>query len=198
LEERYQRFGLQIKENSLRQTMVPAGAEVIPNPKGTAPGLLLRERKKMVFLLPGPPRELYPMLDDHVVPLIRRSKETSAQQIRMLKVAGEAESRLDAKIAPIYERFTDIETTILSSPGVITLYFRWAGKPDVSKADRTLGELVDAIRARLGTKVFTDQELTLADVLGAELRSRSLLLATAESCTGGLIGKSLTDVPGMG
>ena len=76
LEDRYRRFGLEIKAKSLRQTMVPEGAEVLPNPRGTAPGLLLREQDRMIFLLPGPPRELYPMLDDHVVRLIRESKNT--------------------------------------------------------------------------------------------------------------------------
>ena len=196
LESRYRRFGLQIKENSLRQTMVPEGAEVIPNPKGTAPGLLLREEGKMVFLLPGPPRELYPMLDEHVVPLIRKSKQTSTQYLRILKVAGEAESRLDARIQPIYVEFPQVETTILSSPGVITLYFRWVGQPDAVVANRTLDHLAGAVRRKLGEKVFTDDDLSLPEVLGSLLRSQSLTLATAESCTGGLLGKLLTDVPG--
>jgi nicotinamide-nucleotide amidase len=196
LESRYRRFGLQIKENSLRQTMVPAGAEVIPNPKGTAPGLLLREEGKMVFLLPGPPRELYPMLDDHVVPLIRKSKRTSTQILRMLKVAGEAESRLDARIQPVYHEFPEVETTILSSAGIITLYFRWVGQEDAVLANRILDQLVVAVRGKLGKKVFTDQDLTLPEVLGSLLHSQSLTLATAESCTGGLLGKLLTDIPG--
>jgi len=196
LEERYRRFGLEIRENSLRQTMVPEGAEVIPNPRGTAPGLLLREGGKMIFLLPGPPRELYPMLDDYVVPLIRSSKKTTRPHLRMLKVAGEAESKLDAAIQPIYGKYVDVETTILSSPGVITLYFRWAGEPDSPLAERELDELVRALCGKLGTKVFTDQDVSLAEVVGAILRSRSMSLATAESCTGGLVGKLLTDVPG--
>jgi nicotinamide-nucleotide amidase len=176
--------------------MVPEDAEVIPNPKGTAPGLLLREGDKLIFLLPGPPRELYPMLDKHVVPMIRDSKPTTDQYLRMLKVAGEAESRLDAKIQPVYVDFPEVETTILSSPGVITVYFRWIGLPDESAANRALDRLVQAIHSKLGQKVFTDSDLSLSEVLGNMLRSQSLTLATAESCTGGLLGKLLTDVPG--
>jgi nicotinamide-nucleotide amidase len=196
LEDRYRRFGLAIKENSLRQTMVPDGAEVLPNPRGTAPGLLLREGEKMVFLLPGPPRELYPMLDDYVVPLIRESKPTTQQYFRMLKVAGEPESRLDAKIQPIYSEYSNVETTILSSAGIITIYLHWKGEPVARVAESTLARLIDALCKRLGKRVFTDQEMSLAEVLGSVLIDRSMTLATAESCTGGLVGKLLTDVPG--
>lgn len=194
--ERYRRFGIQVKENSLRQTMVPQGAEVIPNPRGTAPGLLLREGEKMVFLLPGPPRELYPMLDEYVVPLISQSKNTCPQPLRVLKVAGEPESRLDARIQPIYAEYPDVDTTILSSPGVITIYLQWVGEPDAALANQALDRLVKAIRERLGKAVYAEKDLSLSEVLGSILKSRSLSLATAESCTGGLLGKLLTDVPG--
>jgi nicotinamide-nucleotide amidase len=196
LEDRYHRFGLAIKENSLRQTMVPEGAEVIPNPRGTAPGLLLRENERMVFLLPGPPRELYPMLDEYVIPLIRDSKDTKLHYVRVLKVAGEAESKLDAKIEPVYAGYPDVETTILSSSGIITIYLRWVGDPVSQNANAMLEQLVNALCDRLGASVYARQDLSLSEVLGSILKTQALTLATAESCTGGLVGKMMTDIPG--
>jgi nicotinamide-nucleotide amidase len=136
------------------------------------------------------------MLDDYVVPLIRDSKNTSHRQLRVLKVAGEAESRLEAKIQPIYAEYPEVETTILSSFGIITIYLRWVGDATASIADSQLNQLVETLRERLGEAVFADQDLSLAEVVGSVLRSNSLFLATAESCTGGLVGKLMTDVPG--
>lgn len=196
LEERYGRFGLRLTENNRKQAQVPESAHVIPNPQGTAPGLLLVEGKTLIFLLPGPPRELYPMVDAHVLPLIQQHKKTSKVFSRQLKVAGEAESRVDSRIENIYKAYPEVETTILSSPGIISLYFVWKGDENSARADQTLDELSSRVESELGESVFTRGECSLAEVLGNSLRKDSLTLATAESCTGGWISKMLTDVPG--
>lgn len=198
LESRYRRFGLKITENNRRQAMVPKGAAILQNPHGTAPGLLLEEAagSVLVFLLPGPPRELYPMVENFVLPEIRRLKKVSLTQLRQLKIGSEAESRVDNRIAPIYSRYPEIETTILSSPGVISLYFLWAGDPEAPGANSALDRLLSEIKEAMGASVFSEREETIASVLGGLLQERNLLLATAESCTGGWIGKLLTDTPG--
>lgn len=196
LEERYGRFGLRLTANNRKQAQVPESAVVIPNPNGTAPGLLLVEGRTLVFLLPGPPRELYPMVEDQVLPLIKQYKRTSQVFSRQLKVAGEAESRVDSRIEGIYKAYPEVETTILSSPGIISLYFVWKGAEDSEGANRTLDELSSRVEGELGDSVFTRDESSLAEVLGNRLRQDALTLATAESCTGGWISKMLTDVPG--
>jgi len=196
LQRRYERFGLKLTPNNRKQAMVPAGAEVLPNPHGTAPGLFLKVADGLLFLLPGPPRELCPMVEKYVLSIIRRYKQVQPVPVRQLKVGGEAESRVDAKIESIYTEYRDVETTILSSPGVISLYFAWKGDPELEAADEVLDELSDRVKQRLGNSVFSNREEELAEAVGKLLKKRSLTLATAESCTGGLIGKLLTDVSG--
>lgn len=196
LQHRYGRIGLKMTRNNRRQAMVIKDATVMANPNGTAPGLFLKEGDTLVFLLPGPPKEMQPMMVDHVLPLIGKYKRTSRQDYRQLKVASEAESKVDSLIESIYKSYPEIETTILSSPGVIELFFYWRGGDDPPLASQQLEELVKRVHTKLGAAVFTDKEETLEAVLGQLLCDKHKTLATAESCTGGVIGKMLTDVPG--
>lgn len=196
LQRRYAQARLQMTVNNRRQARVIEGAEILENPNGTAPGQFLRENSTLVFLLPGPPRELQPMVMNQVLPLIRRHKPTSVQHRRQLKVASEVESRVDALIESIYKSYPQVETTILASPAIIELFFYWRGEPDDALAETQLDELAERVRARLGDSVFTDREETLEEMLGHLLVARGKTIATAESCTGGTIGKILTDVAG--
>ncbi len=196
LSRRYARFELRMTSNNRRQALVPEGATVMENPQGTAPGLFLKEKASLVFLLPGPPRELKPMINHHMIPLIRKYKPTSRQYLRMLKVASVGESSLDSSIESIYQAYPKIETTILSSPGIIDLFFHWIGETDEERANQELEEMVGRIREKLGCSIFTDQEEGLETVVGRRLRGKGWTMATAESCTGGLISKMLTDGPG--
>ncbi len=195
LKSRYQRVGLEMTDNNLRQTMVPEGGDWMENPNGTAPGLFLREGKTLLFLLPGPPREMKPMMDQ-VMDLIRRYKQLEPPEYRQLKVASETESGVDSAIGSIYTSYPSIETTILSSPGMIELTFYWMGEADKQRAEDQLGELVARVGEKLGESVFTDREENLEQVVGRMLSEKGKTVATAESCTGGLLGKMLTDVPG--
>jgi nicotinamide-nucleotide amidase len=136
------------------------------------------------------------MVDNYVLPTIREYEDVSPIPMRQLKIAGQAESKVDAAIAGIYTEFKDIETTILSSPGIISLYFTWKGPHNSKLADSQLEDLSKRIRQKMGTSVYSDQEKSIEEVLGIMLKEQNLTLATAESCTGGLIGKLLTDIPG--
>jgi nicotinamide-nucleotide amidase len=197
LRERYRRFRIPVKANSLRQALVPEGADILPNPHGTAPGLLLWAGSKAVFLLPGPPREFGPMVDNQVIPIIRGRFRLEPAPTRTIKIGGEAESAVDARVGPLYMEYRPrIETTILSSPGVVTLHLVWRGGSDAAEAEATLDELAGKIRRELGVAVYSERDQTLAEAVGERLRRRGLTLAVAESCTGGWIGKQITDVPG--
>lgn len=196
LERRSRRYRLRLTPNNRRQAEVPEGATVLPNANGTAPGLCLEHEGKLIFLLPGPPRELAPMLEDQVLPLLRRRFATRPTLFRQLKVAGEAESRVDSRIAEIYRAFPQIETTILSSPGIISLYFTWRGEGDEADAHAVLDDLVGQVGRALGPSVYSHEDETLSEVLGQLLRSRSMTLAAAESCTGGMLGEMITNIPG--
>ena len=195
LKSRYQRVGLKMTDNNLRQARVPEGAESMENPHGTAPGIFLREGETLLFLLPGPPREMKPMMGQ-VMDLIGRYKKLIRPCYRQLKVASETESGVDTAIGSIYTSYSSIETTILSSPGIIELMFYWMGEANQQLAEDQLGELVTRVREKLGDSIFTDKEEDLEQVVGRMLREKGKTVATAESCTGGMLGKMLTDVPG--
>ncbi|MGH9341800.1 MAG: competence/damage-inducible protein A [Acidobacteriota bacterium] len=195
LMQRYRRLGVEMTDNTRRQAMVPQGAEIMSNPKGTAPGLFLERDDRLIFLIPGPPRELESMVLNQVLPCIRQSKPTAHQYCRQLKVASMAESKVDALISPIYSSCPEIETTILSSPGIIELSFQWCS-PVSRNAEENLADLVKRVRETLGESVFTDQNESLEEVVGKLLKSRGLTLASAESCTGGLVGEMVTRTPG--
>ncbi|MBI4445447.1 MAG: competence/damage-inducible protein A [Acidobacteria bacterium] len=196
LESRFARAGLRMAENNRLQAMVPEGAATLENPFGTAPGIFLQPSGKLLFLLPGPPSELRPMIMHHVLPAICRLKTPRPRFTRLLKIGSEFESRVDEKISPIYAEYPEIEVTILASAGIIELFFLWKGEPEAGQAVSQLEELTRRIRGQLGHSVFTDQDESLEMVLGEMLRGRRQTVATAESCTGGLIGKMLTEVPG--
>ncbi len=196
LEGLYRRFGVKMTDNNRRQAMTPTGALVLENPKGTAPGLFLREGDKAIFLLPGPPRELFPMMVDQVVPLIRAHLPTTQRHVRQLRIASLAESLVDSRIEGLYRAYPDIETTILSSSGLIDVLLTWRGAPDPELANRKLDELSASVQEELGINVFADGPRELESVVGERLRSLGVRLATAESCTGGWISKMLTDIPG--
>ena len=197
LERLSRRWGRKLSENNLKQAMVPDGGVVLPNSNGTAPGLFLEEGEKLVFILPGPPRELNPILEEQVLPLIQEKKGVSSQPSRILKVASIAESALDAQIEGIYKNFSEVDTTILSSPGIMSLYFTWQDR-NASRdyAESCLDQLIEKIRNELGLSVISDREEDLSQVTGRLLKEKGLTLALAESCTGGLICKQLTDIPG--
>ena len=196
LTRRYQKMSLKMTENNRRQAMVTEGAVVMQNPNGTAPGLFLKKGKTLIFLLPGPPNELQAMMINQVMTLIQKHKRTSRQEYRQLKVASLVESKVDSLVESVYKSFPKIETTILASPGVIELFFFWRGENDLHLANRELNELVKRVRSKLGESIFTDRDESLEEVVGRSLLAQRKTLATVESCTGGVISKMLTDIPG--
>jgi competence/damage-inducible protein CinA-like protein len=196
------RFALRsmtMPEINRRQAMVPRGATVLDNPNGTAPGLWLERGRTALLLLPGPPREMKPMLD--AVIRDRLAPKAGGQRLfrRVLKITGRAESDVDAHAQPVYGRWltaaVPISTTILAVLGQIELHLtaQAASQADAGAAlDCAVRELQDA----LGPAVYSTDGRALEVVVGDLLRERKLTIAVAESCTGGLLTSRLTDVPG--
>ncbi|MBI1875572.1 MAG: competence/damage-inducible protein A [Acidobacteria bacterium] len=196
---RFERRGLRMPDINRRQAMVPRGAKVLDNPNGTAPGLILERGDKLVVLLPGPPREMKPMLEialrHHLEP---RSGGVKLLR-RILRVTGRTESHVEEVAQPVYGRWSRgpdaISTTILASPGQIELHLTTLSD-DVTAASARLERAVRELMDVLGADVFSVDGRTLEQVVGALLRDRHIRLALAESCTGGLTTSRLTDVPG--
>jgi len=195
IQERFRRFGRQMPEVNARQAMVPEGGVVLPNTRGTAPGLWLKVRDKILVLLPGPPNELKPMFADSVVSRLAARAPARRLVSREMRITGLPESDVDQRAAPIYTQYTDVQTTILAAPGEIQLHLLyWTA--DEPRAQTVLKEMVERISMALGEAVYSVNGESLEEIIANELNAHAATLAVAESCTGGLLAQRLTSLPG--
>ena len=195
LRQRFLAFGHVMPERNSRQAMVIEGAEVLPNPNGSAPGIFIDHEGVAIVLLPGPPREMRPMFENHVLPkLVDRAGSVRVVR-RMLRVAGLGESALDEMIAPIYTRYENPQTTILFNKSEIEIHLTARGRTE-AEADALLDRLSEQLEERLGQAVFSFAGEKMEEVVGLKLSVGRYTLAVAESCTGGLISERLTDKAG--
>ncbi len=195
IRQRFQTFGVAMPERNSRQAMVIEDAEVLPNPNGTAPGMFIDHQGTAIVLLPGPPREMRPMFEDHVSSRLASRSGTLRVLRRMLRVAGLGESAVDEKIAPVYTQFDNPVTTILFNQSEIEIHLTARGRTE-KEADELLDRLSGQIEERLGNAVFSFAGETMEEVVGLKLSVGGYTLSVAESCTGGLLAQRLTEVPG--
>jgi nicotinamide-nucleotide amidase len=196
---RFQRRGLNMPEINRRQAMVPAGGVALDNPNGSAPGLWIVHGDKVVLLLPGPPRELQPML--RTVVAARLAARTAGARLyrRAINITGRSESHADEALAPAYARWLTwprpVTATILAALGQLEVHLSVVA-PDDAEAHEILDRAVDDAVAALGADVYSVNGESMEQVIGTLLTRAHLRLAAAESCTGGLLTSRLTDVPG--
>lgn len=195
LQRRYKARGIEMPPNNARQALVPTGAEILENKNGTAPGLWLRTEKNHVILLPGPPSELKPMFEASCVPKLHEMAGGVAIARCVFRTACLFESALDQRIAPIYTKYKNIETTVLAKPGQVEVRLTARGK-NKEEAERLMHELGDQIDRELDEYIFTRSEQTLEQVVGELLTAKNATISVAESCTGGLLAHRLTNVSG--
>jgi nicotinamide-nucleotide amidase len=199
IRERFSRRGLTMPEINRRQGMVPDGATLLENVNGTAPGLWLEHGRTAIVLLPGPPREMKPMIEAVVRDRLASRSGGAGLFRRTLKITGRTESDVDATVQPVYGRWSSqeipISTTILAVLGQIELHLT-AKARDRGAAERALDVAVQELQAALGDAVYSVNGLGLEAVVAELLKDRKLTIATAESCSGGLLASRLTDVPG--
>jgi nicotinamide-nucleotide amidase len=199
IRERFAGRGMTMPEINRRQAMVPRGAVVLPNPNGTAPGLWFERGGAAIVLLPGPPREMTPMLEAVIRERLEPKTGGAGLFRRVLKITGRAESDVDAQVQPVYAKWVaqpvPISTTILAVLGQIELHLT-AQAPSRADADVAFDAAVRELQEVLGPSLYSTDGRPLEAVVGGLLRERKLTLAVAESCTGGLLTSRLTDVPG--
>ena len=199
LRERFARRGVRMTDNNRRQAMVLRGARVLDNPNGSAPGLWLTHGKTEIVLLPGPPREMAPMLDAFVREHIAPRAGGRGLFRRVLRITGRPESEVDTLVEPIYSRWRNqavpIVTTILASLGQIELHLT-AEARNPAAGQSALDAAVSQLCEALGPSVYSADGRQLELVVGELLFGRSMTIAVAESCSGGLLASRLTDVPG--
>ncbi|HWY26638.1 MAG TPA: competence/damage-inducible protein A [Candidatus Angelobacter sp.] len=195
IKERFRRYNRTMPEINARQAMVPEGAAILPNSRGTAPGLWLEHEGHIVVLLPGVPIELRSIFETEVKPRLARLNHDERLFTRDLRITGLPESEVEQRVRPLYELYPDTDTTILAAPTGIQLHPRiWSR--DAAKAEKLLDEIVDRMALALGENLFSTHGETLEEVVARVLVENHATIAVAESCTGGMLAERLTNVPG--
>lgn len=186
----------------MRQTMIPSGATVLANPIGSAPGLCLAWKNALIVSLPGVPKEMEAMVVQEVMPILKaRLEETKQRPSPIVRLVfhtfGLPEADVDAKLQGLVPKNTPVDLGLLASP--IEVLVSLTSKPGARKKnvkDDVLQTLAQEVRSRLRDWLFAEGPETMEEVVGRMLVEQKLTVAIAESCTGGLIGHRLTQVPG--
>lgn len=199
LEQRFAERGWKMAPNNAKQADVLKGATALPNPNGTAPGQWLcgefDGREHIVILLPGPPHEMKALFESEVRERLRAKVPPAHFFTRTLKVAMLGESHVDARVAPIYKRYPDVETTILAGAGEIELHFK-TQSTSLEAAQRRADEVAGLVEDELDDAVYSRNGESLEQIAGYWLQMRNATIAVAESCTGGLLAERITSISG--
>jgi competence/damage-inducible protein CinA-like protein len=195
LKARFARFGRPMAQVNEKQADVIQGATVLPNPRGTAPGQWIESDGRLLALLPGPPREMTPMFEEQLVPVLCDRAGGAVLRTRVLKIASMGESDVEQVVAPLYTTFSNPRTTILSAPGQVELHLTGEGASEEEALSR-IEALASGIRERLADRIYGEDGRELHVVVLDLMKERGLTLALAESCTGGMLASRLTSVPG--
>lgn len=188
IQQRFANRGIRMPEINRKQAMVLRGAEVLENPNGTAPGLFLKSRGKQFFLLPGPPFEMQPMWERYSPELLKTDRP---YQRKIFRIAMMPESTVDEMLKSVSSSLHNVDYTILASPSEIEVHLLAP-----QSAEDEFVQACAEIRAILGKRIYGEDTKSLQEVVGELLEKSKKRLATAESCTGGLLGDRITDVPG--
>jgi nicotinamide-nucleotide amidase len=199
LHKRFAERRIPMPPNNAKQADILDGARLLRNANGSAPGQFLEitfeGARRIVILLPGPPKELKPLFTEQVKPLLAAILPPSFLARRELRMALIPESTVDSRTAPIYKQFTDVETTILATAGEIQLHFQGT-RPTLAEAQARVDALAEAIENEMDEDIFSSHGESLEEVVLLMLGMRHLTLAAAESCTGGLLSERLTAIAG--
>lgn len=187
---------LTITNNNWKQALVPKGAIVLDNSNGTAPGLILEKKDKVMILLPGPPNELKPMFEEQVYPYLNRKDETVIYS-KMIKICGIGESMAEDRISDLIEGQTNPTIAPYAKTGEVHLRVTASAK-DEEEAKNLIRPVVRELKVRFGKNIYTTNEhKTLEEAIFDLLKAQKLTLTTAESCTGGALSARLVNVSGV-
>ncbi|HMU34604.1 MAG TPA: competence/damage-inducible protein A [Pyrinomonadaceae bacterium] len=195
LRERFKAWGRKMPEINKRQAFVVEGCEILENPRGSAVGMLTAVGEKRVINLPGPPRENQPMFTELVLPRLKELVGDVFIERRLMRIVGMGESAVDEAAAPIYTSFEGVQTSILFNKTEVELQI--AVRRDTrAEAEAIADELTAKLADAFGIAMFTTTGEAMEAVVGRLLLERGETVAFAESCTGGLVSRRITEVPG--
>ena len=193
LESLFRARGLNMSANNRKQAMILEGSTMLDNENGTAPGAIIEEKGKLIFMLPGPPNEMKAMFEEYVLPYIRQRIRGGINRVKTLKCAGIGESMLEEKIKSLGQ--WDLPPLSYIARGY-EVHLQIKGNGNRMEADEAISEAEKRLRNLLGDCLYGSDEDTLAGRTADLLKDRKWTLALAESCTGGLMCDAVTDIPG--
>lgn len=191
----FDKLGVKISENNKKQAYFPEGCTILKNDCGTAPGCIIDEKGKIVILLPGPPKEVLPMFKNYVVPYLKRYQENIFVS-KVLRVAGIGEGTAAEKIQDIMDKQTNPTIAPYAKDNEVTFRITASAKSE-EEALKLIEPMEKEVRDRLGDNVYGVNDTSLEEVVGKLLIEKNITIATAESCTGGLLAGRLVNYPGI-
>lgn len=195
IEDYFKKINMPMSENNKKQAFFPEDAIIMKNKNGTAPGCIIEEGNKILVVLPGPPREMKLMFEESLVPYLKKFQD-SVLVSKTLRVIGLGESNVAEIIDDILENSKNPTVAPYAKEGQVTL--RITAKAENEEEGKKLIISVEKeIRERLGISVYGEGDITLEEVVGKILVENNLTIATAESCTGGLLGGAIINYPGI-
>lgn len=195
IQGRFARRKMKMPAVNKKQAYVISGSEVLENKNGTAPGLWIETDSHIIILLPGPPGELKPMFENSVWPRLKKFGTKFAVR-RVIKTAGLTESYIESKIQKIYPQIYGVQLTTLAYPGQIEIHLTAYHDKKLSQAREKIDHTQGLICEVLKENIYSADGQELEEVVGKMLKKRHETIAVAESCTGGLLGNRITNVPG--
>lgn len=194
IEEYFRSLGKEMTENNARQAYLPEGCTVFENDWGTAPGCAIEDGGKILIMLPGPPRECIPMVQERMIPYLKKLSDSHLVSHR-IRIYGMGESEVESKISSFAEKMENPTLAPYAKDGEVLL--RVTGKAETEeKADALTRPVIEKVKEIVGDAVYGVDVNSLHEALVAVLKQKKLTLATAESCTGGLCANLITEVAG--
>ncbi len=192
---RFDRRQMKMPAINKKQAYIIKDSVVLINIKGTAPGLWVESGSKIVILLPGPPHEIRPMFENYVWPRLQAFQKNYIYR-RVIKTTGLTESKIESRLVDIYPQIPDVQLTTLAQPGQIEIHLKSISDRSLSQAKQKVDRAIKLICDVIKKAFYTTEGEELEEVVGKFLKKKRQTLAVAESCTGGLLGHRITNVPG--
>lgn len=190
------RINIDISQSNLKQTFLPEGSNCIINSYGTAPAIILEKDNRIIIALPGVPLEMKHLMKDKIIPFLqKRFPDIQKKQSRIIRISGLGESTVNDKIKDFIYKNKHLNTGIYASPEDIQIQLNAVGKTS-QEATTILDEATEQLKDILGDYIFGFNQQSLEEIIGIMLKKQGLSLAVAESCTGGMLGETITSVPG--
>ncbi|HHY14425.1 MAG TPA: competence/damage-inducible protein A [Thermoanaerobacterales bacterium] len=196
MDDVFRQKGLEMSKNNEKQALIPKGAIYIENNYGTAPGIYIQKDDKTIILLPGPPKEMGPMVREFVLPKLRETFKCGIIKSKILRFAGIGESALEEAISDIIKNQSNPTIAPLAKEDGVTLRIT-AKAQTVERASAIIDPVVSLIKGRVGNYIYSYDNKSIQDVVGELLLKNKKTISLAESCTGGYVTHLLTNVPGI-